>query len=275
MFSFRRDRASADIYNGVHTVRMRLNFPIPPTIFIAGEPIRIWYPMQPKMCRRCGDINHVAAKCSSMRFYNCEAPGHRANVSTMPALCSICLGEGHKVTACPFYLFSANVVVQPGDSAETVPQPAKLSSYAGVASRSPEQAEAIKAARAARSTSEQPTKQPSAGSEPPTDSRSKSSSTKRSSETPSKNAPSDDQSRSPSVGRVSERRSERDCEHSRERTAGRDRDRHRDCPRDRDHSREDDRDRSSRRDHHHHGSADSDDSDYGFVQVRHKRRSRR
>ena len=70
VFSFRRDRATAAIYNGVRTARMRINLPIPPTIFIAGEPIRIWYPTQPKMCRRCGDVNHVAAKCSSVRCYN-------------------------------------------------------------------------------------------------------------------------------------------------------------------------------------------------------------
>ena len=135
MFSFRRDKVASNIYNGVRTARMRLNLLIPPTIFVAGELIRSWYPTQPKMCRRYGDVNHVEAKCSSVRCYNCEAPGHRADVCTMPALCSICLGEGHSVTACSFYLFSANLVTQPGeslagDAVEIMSQPAKSPSYA-------------------------------------------------------------------------------------------------------------------------------------------------
>ena len=41
VFSFRRDKVASNIYNGVRTARMRLHLPIPPTIFVAGELIRI------------------------------------------------------------------------------------------------------------------------------------------------------------------------------------------------------------------------------------------
>ena len=282
VFSFRRDRATATIYNGVRTARMRLNLPIPPTIFVAGELVRIWYPTQPKMCRRCGDTKHVAANCSSFRCHNCEAPGHLANVCPRSKLCSICLGEDHTVISCPFYVYSANLVNQPGesflgDAGEMMSQPAKSPSYAKAASRSPEQIEAIKAAGAARSTSDQSSKK----SQPSTDSLSKSSAKKAS----EKSTKSDGRSKSPSA-RTSEKRSEQEREHSRERAAGRDRDRNRDRdrdrdrerdrdrdrPRDRDSSREDDRDRSGHRQHHRE-SVDSEDSDY--VKVRYKRRSRR
>ena len=103
VFSFRWDRVAANIYNGVRTAKMQLNLPIPPTIFVAGELIRIWYPSQPKMRRRCGDVGHVAAKCSSFRCFNCEAPGHRIEDCQSPPLCSICLEKDHDVSVCSFF----------------------------------------------------------------------------------------------------------------------------------------------------------------------------
>ena len=57
VFSFRRDRVAANIYNGVRTAKMQLNLPIPPTIFVAGGLIRIWYPSQPKMCIAAGMLD--------------------------------------------------------------------------------------------------------------------------------------------------------------------------------------------------------------------------
>ena len=140
VFSFWRDKVADSIYNGVRTARMRLNLTIPPTIFVAGELIRIWYPTQPKMCRRCGDSNHVVAKCSSFRCFNCEAPGHRIEDCRSSPLCLIYLAAEHDVSFCPFLLYSANVVAQPGDSLvpdEPISQPVALPSYAKVVSHSP------------------------------------------------------------------------------------------------------------------------------------------
>ena len=167
-----------NIYNGVRTARMRLNLAIPQSIFVAGELLRIWYPSQPKMCRCCGDTGHVAAKCSSVRCFNCEAPGHRQEDCTSPRLCSICLCQEHNILACPFLLYSVNVVTQPGqplleDEPEIMSQPAALLSYANVAARSPEQAQAIKAATAAGSGSGYA--QPSAKQQQTSDSKSKDS----------------------------------------------------------------------------------------------------
>lgn len=45
------DMVADNIYNRVRTARMRLNLAIPPTIFVAGKLLRIWYPSQPKMYR--------------------------------------------------------------------------------------------------------------------------------------------------------------------------------------------------------------------------------
>ena len=288
VFSFRRDMVADNIYNGVRTARMRLNLAIPPTIFVAGELLRIWYPSQPKMCRRCGDTGHVAAKCSSVRCFNCEAPGHRQEDCKSPRLCSICLSQEHNISACPFLLFSANVVTQPGqplleDEPEIMSQPAASPSYANVVARSPEQAEAIKGARAAGSGSAQL----SARQQQTSDSKSKDS-VKQPPKKPIKKAASEPPPSENKKKHVSDEKAERERDHSRERGAGRDRDRDRertrdrdrdrDRQRDRDYSREGERDRSSRRHHHHHRdheTSEEDESDYDFIKVRPRRHSRR
>ena len=64
VLSFRRDRSIATgILNGVRTVRMRLSKTIPSAIRFAGESVFISYPGQPKSCRKCGDIGHLAQGC--------------------------------------------------------------------------------------------------------------------------------------------------------------------------------------------------------------------
>ena len=59
VLSFRRDRSiGTGILNGVRTVRMRLSKTTPSAIRIAGEPVFISYPGQPKSCWRCGEVGH-------------------------------------------------------------------------------------------------------------------------------------------------------------------------------------------------------------------------
>ena len=288
VFSFRRDRIAANIYNGVRTARMRVHLPIPSTIFVAGEPIRIWYPTQPKTCRRCGDPGHLVAQCSSTRCFNCERPGHRVEECDRPDLCRICLKDDHDVVDCPFLLYSANVIAQPSDSlysdvVQTISPPAPSPSYAGVASRSPEQMEAIKAAKGTAG-SQQPPKGPVRKPNPEKKQANDPPCAKEKKSVEQKTA----ESRTSNDGnRKQTRRADRERDHSRGRDAGRERDRERDRAsvrdrerdrerhRGRDHSRECDRDRSGRR-HHHHGSASStEDSDYEFVKVKKKHHSRR
>lgn len=128
ILSFRRDRSIATgILNGVRTVRMRLSKTIPSAIRIAGEPVFISYPGQPKSCRKCRDIGHLAQGCKNPRCFNCEAPGHRSAECKVPPLCGICMKPDHPVSACPFLLFSANV-----ENADD-----QFASYADVAKRKP------------------------------------------------------------------------------------------------------------------------------------------
>ena len=109
VLSFRRDKIAQFIDNGVRTARMSLCRHIPSTINLAGEFIRVWYPSQPKTCRNCGSEDHLVKDCSSVRCFNCERPGHRAENCEEPAKCTVCKADDHQLADCPFVLYSANV----------------------------------------------------------------------------------------------------------------------------------------------------------------------
>ena len=111
VLSFRRDRIADSIDNGVRTARMRLRRPIPSTINLAGEFLRIWYPSQPKTCRNCGAEDHIAKDCDSVRCFNCERPGHRSRDCEEITYCPVCKGDDHVLAVCPFVVYSANVDV--------------------------------------------------------------------------------------------------------------------------------------------------------------------
>jgi len=107
------------IYNGICTARMRVNKIIPSSLYIGAKPLRIWYPTQPKMCRRCCAEDHLVKECRLVRCFNCEMPGHVSDECPSPPLCSICLEEDHAAILCPFLLFSANVDENPGNASYT------------------------------------------------------------------------------------------------------------------------------------------------------------
>ena len=115
VISFHRDRVADTILNGVRTARMFSDRPIPSQTFITGEFARLWYPSQPKTCRKCGSEDHLAAVCKSQRCYNCERPGHRAEQCDMPALCRVCLSDAHDISNCPFVYYSSNVTAAKPD----------------------------------------------------------------------------------------------------------------------------------------------------------------
>ena len=74
-----------------------------------GKPVFISYPGQPKMCRKCCDVGHLAQGCKNPRCFNCEAPGHVSAECKVAPLRGICMKPDHPVSECPFLLFSANV----------------------------------------------------------------------------------------------------------------------------------------------------------------------
>ena len=108
VLSFKRER-NGHYHNGIRSARMKLCGPVPATIFIAGEMIKIWHPEQPKTCRRCGSPDHLAQTCKSARCWNCEESGHCATECKRKPLCGICLREDHPLAECPYLVCSANM----------------------------------------------------------------------------------------------------------------------------------------------------------------------
>ena len=321
VFSFRRDRVASSIFNGIRTARMRLQMDIPSTVFIAGEFIRIWYPGQPKTCRRCGDSDHLAASCSSVRCFNCEKPGHRMEDCEESTRCCICRSNEHPALDCPFLLYSANIDVQPSNSsyadvAKTVTspptvisQPAASPSYASVASRSPEQVEAIRAAGAASGGAS--TQLNSSGKKAQRNSPKMNSATvapeksererkreerkqedRRKEEEKRKDDQKEDRKRNsrknadasldservrdrPRESREYDREHDGHRDREYDRASTRDRDRDRDRRRERDYYRDDSRHRSRTRERDHSNNSESDSDDASeWVRVRRRRRGR-
>ena len=108
-FFFRQDREAEGIFNGVRTARMALSTPIFSSVFIAGEFARVWYPLQPKTCRKCGAKGHFAATCNSQCCFNCENPGDRSEDCPLSPLRGLCLNASHPTTELPFIYYSASV----------------------------------------------------------------------------------------------------------------------------------------------------------------------
>ena len=220
VFSFRRDKVADCIYNGIRTARMRVNKVIPSSLYIAGELLRIWYPTQPKMCRRCCAEDHLVKDCRSVRCFNCETPGHMSHDCPSPPRCSICLDEDHAAILCPFLLFSANLEENPGNSsyadvAATMTGKADgKPSYAVAASRFPEQVEAIKAARAGSSSG--PAQRAQAETADPTKKQPKPARSQKSS-SKSKSQPDKEKHGSNDEGHCDRERSKRDRDRDRDR----------------------------------------------------------
>lgn len=110
VLSFRRDKISSTISNGIPTVRVRLKKPIPSAAYIAGEVVYFFYASQPRTCRRCGLEGHMARSCSAVWCYSCEKPGHHSSECNEPPRCSVCLESSHDLAGYPFVFYSANVV---------------------------------------------------------------------------------------------------------------------------------------------------------------------
>ena len=116
VLSFRRDRLTLGILNGIRTARMRLKSHVPLSLFIAGELVFLSYQSQPRTCRRCGDEGHEARTCSVVRCFNSEKAGHRIEDCAEDILCSVCRASSHPTQECTFLIFRANVQpVVPGE----------------------------------------------------------------------------------------------------------------------------------------------------------------
>ena len=271
VLSFRRDKLSSGILNGVRTARMRLNNDIPCSLRIVGELIMIYYENQPRTCRRCGSKDHLANSCKSPRCVNCDESGHPVDECPECPLCNVCFSEDHNTPYCPFIIFSANIVSQ--SFAEAAKHPAK--------SRTDEQQKALDLVRAEKQKQEKEKREKERKESAKKESEKKKKKKKEEREKKevaerkegaerkererNRMERSDDEERR----RTSRERDREDRERERDRQWDRDRDRDR---RDRDRARERDRDRERRRDLDFRRVSDDSDSDGDRGDYRRRRR---
>uniref|UniRef100_A0A672K1Q2 CCHC-type domain-containing protein n=1 Tax=Sinocyclocheilus grahami TaxID=75366 RepID=A0A672K1Q2_SINGR len=60
----------------------------------------VFYNGQPKECRKCGYLNHLAAQCESVFCRNCKNHGHVSKTCTVPMNCNLCGATNHRFRDC-------------------------------------------------------------------------------------------------------------------------------------------------------------------------------
>lgn len=61
----------------------------------------LFYPGQPRYCRKCGQFGHVMADCMEDHCSNCNRSGHTAKDCTQAKSCNLCGDPGHMYRSCP------------------------------------------------------------------------------------------------------------------------------------------------------------------------------
>jgi len=56
----------------------------------------VFYNGQPKECRKCGSLNHLAAQCESVFCRNCKKHGHLSKNCPVPMKCNLCGADNHR-----------------------------------------------------------------------------------------------------------------------------------------------------------------------------------
>ena len=85
----RRDQASGQLRH------------LPSTIQLGRERGSVFYPGQPKMCRKCGSLDHLAAACNATYCNKCRKTTHSTRDCSEPMRCNLCGSEGHTFSSCP------------------------------------------------------------------------------------------------------------------------------------------------------------------------------
>ena len=57
---------------------------------------------QPKTCRKCRALDHIARDCSNDVCFNCDTIGHVSKSCPERMRCCVCKSEEHKAIDCPF-----------------------------------------------------------------------------------------------------------------------------------------------------------------------------
>lgn len=74
---------------------------LPNTIQLGALKGYVFYPGQPKECRKCGSQDHLAAACTMAICINCKTTDHTTVQCKVPVKCNLCSSTGHHFRDCP------------------------------------------------------------------------------------------------------------------------------------------------------------------------------
>uniref|UniRef100_A0A3Q1IRK8 CCHC-type domain-containing protein n=1 Tax=Anabas testudineus TaxID=64144 RepID=A0A3Q1IRK8_ANATE len=74
---------------------------LPSSIQLGAFRGAVFYPGQPKECRKCGSLQHLASECTQIFCKNCKATDHSSLQCSIPLKCNLCSSTKHKFKDCP------------------------------------------------------------------------------------------------------------------------------------------------------------------------------
>ena len=110
--------------NGIRTLRMCIDDPIPSYLRFGKYLLRVQYEGQVKTCRRCNEPGHLAQECRQMLCFNCEVIGHHARDCPAGVRCCICKEPGHMAIDCRHSWYRRPLSHRDAVDAEPPSQPA-------------------------------------------------------------------------------------------------------------------------------------------------------
>ena len=99
-----------DVENGITTVCIDLERHIPSFLQVGAYTVMMRYNGQPRTCRKCDQVGHLATACKEVRCFNCGSPGHVKRICPKHRVCSLCREPNHSLGDCPTFWYPSMAV---------------------------------------------------------------------------------------------------------------------------------------------------------------------